>query len=148
MRVAAVQKIEISPGQAFRLLADLERCPEYSKAVVDRRKLDDSPVGLGTRFHAVDRWPGQTVEFTVEITAYEPDTFIAAAWSEPMAGGWQAQFQPDGSGTEIRFEAWMNPSGMLGLLSPVMRFWAQKETRTFLARFKQWAEQQSSQLAS
>lgn len=142
MKVTAEQVVDLPPAVAFSLFADLERSGEYSKPVIERRKLDAGPVQAGSHYHARDRWPGRTVEFTVEITRFEPEQIIAASWSSPMEGGWVATFSPAGEFTHITFEATIRPSGLMGLLAPIMRPWAQRQTRDFLASFKSWAESQ------
>lgn len=35
----------------FAYWADLERVPERAATVIERRKLSDGPVGVGSRFH-------------------------------------------------------------------------------------------------
>jgi uncharacterized membrane protein len=43
-------------GQVFACWSDVERYPEWAEPVIERRKLTDGPVGVGSRFHAVDQW--------------------------------------------------------------------------------------------
>jgi uncharacterized protein YndB with AHSA1/START domain len=102
----------------FEAWSSIERAARYSAAVVERTKLTDGPVGRGTRFRAVDRWPGRLVTYTVEITAFERPGRIAATWSNPLSGGWDAIFEPLDDGTELRFfschrceERWWNREG-------------------------------------
>jgi len=129
--------------EVFDLFADLEKSHEYSRPVIERTKLTEGPVGAGTRYSARDQWPGRQVEFTVEITEYKSPDLIAASWTSPMAGGWRAEFtEADSSGTRLDFHASMKPSGIMGLLSPILRPWASRQTRDFLGAFKSWAEQQ------
>jgi uncharacterized protein YndB with AHSA1/START domain len=130
------------PDKVFALWADLARSPEYSAATVERHKLTEGPIGVGTRYHAVDRWPGRTVAFTVEVTAFEPPRRMVASWSEPMAGGWEARFAPADGGTELTFTTRMEPSGLMGLLAPLMRPWAARQLRQFMADFRGWAVRQ------
>jgi hypothetical protein len=104
-------------------------------------------IGVGTRYHAVDRWPGRTVTFTVEVIAFEPSRRMAASWSEPMAGGWEARFAPADGGTDLIFSTRMEPSGLMGLLSPLMRPWAARQLRRFMADFRRWAEAQPTPAA-
>lgn len=142
MRLSARTHLDRPPDEVFALWADLERSPEYSAASIERRKLTDGPVGVGTRYHAVDRWPGRTVAFTVEVTSYEPPRRISVSWSEPMAGGWDADFEPSDGGTTLRFTTRMEPSGAMGLLAPLMRPWAAWQLRRFMADFRSWAARQ------
>ena len=69
-------------SEVFSYWADLERAGEWSGPVIERRKLSDAPAGVGTRYHAVDRLAGRRVEFTLEITAYEPAERMAAMWDK------------------------------------------------------------------
>jgi uncharacterized protein YndB with AHSA1/START domain len=142
MKLSAKTHVDRSPGDLFQLWSDLGRSVEYSAATIERRKVTDGPTGLGTRYHAVDRWPGRTVRFTVEVSAFEPPRRMAATWSEPMAGGWEALFVPADSGTEFTFTTRMEPSGLMGVLSPLMRPWAARQLRQFMADFRRWAEAQ------
>jgi uncharacterized protein YndB with AHSA1/START domain len=126
--------------EVFHAWSALERSPEYSGTVLERRRLTEGPVGRGTRYRAVDRWPGRTVEFVVEITEYDPPRRIAARWTEPMEGGWEAWFTAAGDGTDVAFRSLIRPSGLMGLASPLLRPWARRQLRTFLASFKDWVE--------
>jgi hypothetical protein len=36
----------------------------------------------------------------------------------------------------------MEPAGLMGLLSPLMRPWAARQLRQFMAAFRRWAEAQ------
>lgn len=126
--------------EVFDAWMALERIPEWSDVVIERRKETDGPAGVGTRYHAVDRWPGRQVAFTVEITAYERPNRVAATWSEPMVGGWDAIFEEVDGGTEVRLESSMSPSGLLGLLGPLLRPWAARQARGFMADFRAWVE--------
>lgn len=68
-------------GEVFARWADLGRAPEWAAAVIERRKLTEGPVGVGTKYRAVDQFLGRRIEFTLEITEYEPDRLMAGAWS-------------------------------------------------------------------
>jgi uncharacterized membrane protein len=105
--------------QVFQGFADLERSGEYSA-------------------------PGRHVEFTVEITKFEPNRLVAASWSDPMPGGWEARFESVEGGARVIFQAKMSPKGIMGLLAPVMKPWARRQTREFLSRFKEWSEAQGT----
>ena len=140
MQVTGEVVVNRDVAAVFNGFADLERSGEYSAPVIERRKLTDGPIGAGTQFHAVDQWPGRKVSFTVAITRFELNRLIEAAWSEPMPGGWEARFEQTESGTRLSFRASMKPSGVMGLVSPLMKPWAARQTRKFLANFKRWSE--------
>ncbi len=127
-------------GEVFVRWGDLERAPEWAGAVIERRKLTEGPVAVGTKYRAVDQFPGRRIEFTVEITEYEADRLMAGAWSGALEGGWEARFEERDGGTELAVHAEMKPSGMLKLLSPLMGGFARRAMQKDLARFKTWVE--------
>lgn len=141
MQLEHTIEIGESAGVTFDCWAALERSPEHQRPTVERRKLTDGPVGVGTRYLAVDRWPGRRVEFEMEITEFDPPSHMAARWSEPMRGEWHASFEPVGGSTRMSFRTIIEPSGVLGVLAPVMSRWAQRELRRGLGSFKQWVEE-------
>lgn len=124
----------------FSYWADLERAPEWASPVIERRKLTDGATGIGTRFSAVDEFPGRKVEFELEITEFEPNRRMAAKWSEPMGGGWEATFDPVDGTTRVTLSASMQPSGLMRLMSPVMARWARRQMRKDLEAFKERLE--------
>lgn len=140
MEVEGAITVQRPIAHVFEGFANLERSGEYAAPVIERRKLTEGPLGVGTTFHAVDKWPGRKVEFTVEITKFEPNRLLAASWSDPMPGGWEARFEEVADGTRVTFRAAMKPKGVVGLLAPIMKLWAARANREFLSSFKRWSE--------
>ena len=140
MQVTGEQFVNLPPQTVFGLFSRLELSGEYSRPVIERTRITEGPIGVGTQFHAVDQWPGRRVHFTVDITSFVEPELIEARWSKPMEGGWRAAFRPVDKGTQLSFEASMQPGGALRLLEPVLRPWAQRQTRAFLRDFTTWAE--------
>lgn len=140
MRLSEAVTIDAPIQQVFDGWAALERSPEHQKASIERSRLTDGPLGPGTRFRAVDRWPGRKVTFDMELTDYQRPTLIAARWEEPMNGSWQARFDAAGSGTRMEFETTIEPTGVMGLLEPLMRPWARRQLAEGLASFRDWIE--------
>lgn len=129
-------------GEVFAALGNLERSPDWARSfgVIERRRLTEGPLGVGTRFYAKDRLFGKLNEFELDITEYETDRHIAANWTEPIGGGWRASFQPLDGSTRVDFDAEMRPSGILKpaarLVAPLVR----RATNKDLERFKAWVE--------
>jgi hypothetical protein len=122
--------------------ADLERSPEHQKPTIDRTKLSPGAVASGTRYSAVDQWPGRKVMFEMEITEFQRPKVIAARWEEPMNGSWTARFRATAVGTEMDFETRIEPGGIMGLLVPLMRPWANRQLGAGLESFRTWVEAQ------
>ena len=126
--------------KTFDCWAALERSSEHQKPTIDRTKLTDGPIGVGTRYSAVDQWPGRKVSFEMEITSYERPVQISVRWDQPMNGSWTARFSESGGQTAMEFETSIEPGGIMGLLAPLMKPWANRQLRDGLASFARWVE--------
>jgi len=109
--------IAVPIERAFAGWADLERSPEHQKPTIERTRLTEGPIGKGTRFSAVDQWPGRKVQFEMEITDYDRPTRLGARWDEPMDGSWSAVFTEEGPTTRMDFETTIEPTGLMGLMT-------------------------------
>ena len=126
--------------EVFDGWATLERSPEHQKPTLERTKLTGGPVRVGTRYHAVDQWPGRKVSFEMEITDYDRPRRLAASWEDPMRGAWVATFASAGAGTAMTFETTIEPTGLIGVLEPLMRPWARRTLTAGLDSFRSWVE--------
>jgi uncharacterized protein YndB with AHSA1/START domain len=106
--------------QVFGLLADIERRPEWSTAPVERTKLTEGPVGVGSRYHAVDKIPGRRLEFTQEIVEYEPNRLLVESWDGPLAGAGTTHFHADGDSTRLAMRFEIHPTGVFKVFAPLM----------------------------
>lgn len=140
MKLEETVVVSASIEDVFDAWAALERSPEHQKPTIERTKLTEGPVGPGTRYHAVDQWPGRKVSFEMEITNYERPLKLAAAWDDPMRGAWVASFSPNADGTTMTFETTIEPTGLMGLFEPIMRSWARRTLAAGLDSFRTWVE--------
>jgi uncharacterized protein YndB with AHSA1/START domain len=131
--------------RVFETWADVESYSEWADPVLERTKLTEGPVGVGTKFHCVDQWPGRQMEFKMEITEYEKNRLFGASWSKPMEGRWSTQFTQEGNGTLLEFAIEMKPPFLMRLLSPIMRRYARRENAKFMQNFKQLVESSASE---
>jgi hypothetical protein len=76
----------------------------------------------------------------MEITEFQRPTLIAAQWDEPMSGSWTARFNESDAGPAMDFETIIEPGGIMGLLSPLMRPWANRQLGEGLESFRSWVE--------
>ena len=96
MELNETVRVERPPQDVFDAWVRIDRATRHSPAVVERTKLTEGPIGKGMRFRAVDRWPGMDVGYTVEVTVFDRPERIAAIWSDPLSGGWDAIFEERG----------------------------------------------------
>lgn len=137
MELEAAIVIDRPLGEVFARWSEVERYPEWFAMTIERRKVTEGPIRVGTIYHAVDKLPpGRRIEATLEITAYQPDELIAARLSEPMNATWEARFEETNGGTRMSFHTVANLSGLQGLLAPLLAGWARRQLQTGLDRFK------------
>jgi uncharacterized protein YndB with AHSA1/START domain len=140
MELSETLLVARAPAQVFDAWARIDRATRHDSAVLERTKLTEGPIGKGTRFRARDRWPGLDVRYTVELTVFERPDRIAATWSNPLSGGWDAIFEPRDGATELRFHATLQPSGIHGLALRLLWPWYRRKVRRFLESFRRSVE--------
>jgi uncharacterized protein YndB with AHSA1/START domain len=126
--------------QVFACWSDVERYPEWAEPVIERRKLTDGPVGAGSRFHAVDQWPGRRIAFEMEITEFVENESLSARWSEPLAGSWSSRLVDTPDGTRFDFETEMQLPLLMRPMTPFLKPWAKKQNRKFMENLKNQVE--------
>ena len=122
----------------FAAFSQFDRIPEWYKDSLERRKITDGPVGVGTKYHAVDKIPpGRRIEGTLEITSYEPDTFMAVSLSDPYNAVWEVTLEEvDGPSTLLTMHIDASLSGIQGFLAPLLSGWAHRTNQRGLDAFK------------
>jgi len=141
MEVTNSVRIQRPIDEVFAAWSELERIPEWFVGSLERRKLSDGPVGVGTRYHAVDKLPpGRRIEGTLEITTYEPNRLVAASLSEPYNATWDVTFDEMGGDTSMTMHTVANLAGIQGLLAPLLTGWASRVQQKGLDRFKEDVE--------
>lgn len=123
-------------GDVFAAWSALDEAPRYATGVVERQRLTQGRMAVGTRFRAVDRWGPKTFDYTIEVTAFDAPTRMAVLFTEPLAGGWDAMLEEVGGETELRFEATLDPSGIPGVLQGLLRPWATRHVERYLLEFR------------
>ena len=137
MELKATAVIGRPLGEVFARWSEVERYPEWFDMCIERRKLTEGPIGVGTKYRAVDKLPlGRRTEATLEVTAYQPNELGAARLSNPINATWEARFEETGQGTRMTFHTVASLSGLQGLLAPLFAGWARRQLQTGLDHFK------------
>ena len=137
MELEATALIQRPIADVFAGWSEVEQYPEWFDSTIERKKVTDGPIGVGTMYHAVDKLPPRRrVETTLEITSYEPNELVAARLSDPIGATWEARFEETDGGTRMTFHMVAKPSGWQGLLAPLLSGWARRQLQTGLDRFK------------
>ena len=96
---------------------------------------------VGSKYHAIDKTPlGRRFECTLEITAYQPNKYIAAKLSPPTNATWETAFEEVSEGTRMTFKMVVHLSGLHGLMAPLFKGWANRQVQDGLNNFKSAAE--------
>ena len=115
--------IETACGReaAFDYVADFSTTEEWDPGIPSARRLDDGPVGLGSRFELVSRFGSTEQTIVYEITAFDrPNSVTFVGEGSNFSGTDVISFAPrEGGGTTVRYVADL---GLKGLASVAMPF--------------------------
>ena len=137
MEMTSVTVINKPIGDVFAGWSQIERFADWWDPVIERRKLTEGPVGVGTKYRAVDRLPpGRRIESTLEITAYDPTARIVGTLSGGVSATWEARFEGTNGGTRVTLHTVANLSGLLGILATLLSPWLKRIDQKALDRFK------------
>ncbi len=143
MEIGAAVVVNRPISEVFTRWSEVERYPEWFDMSIERRKVTEGAIGVGTVYHAVDKLPpGRRIQTTLEITDYRPSELVAARLAEPINATWEARFEETDGITRMTFHTAVNMSGWQGLFAPLLSGWARRQLRTGLNRFKANVENQ------
>jgi uncharacterized membrane protein len=133
--------IERAPADVFAYLTDLDNLPEWQASIVEIRREDDGPLGVGTRFTEVRSVAGRRIESTIEVTALEPDREFALRVVEgPVPGTVSHLVAAEGQATRLTVVGELTGSGLRSLAAPLLERAAKREGERDLRRLKQVLE--------
>ena len=72
MRYRKTIEVAAPLDAAFAYVADFGRAAEWDPGLLESRRLDEAPLGVGSAFHIVADVRGKAQEFRYVITAFEP----------------------------------------------------------------------------
>ncbi len=137
MEIEAAVTVNRPVDEVFARWSEVERYPEWFDMCIERRKVTEGPIRLGTIYHALDKLPpGRRVQTTLEITAYQPNELMAARLSKPLDAIWEVRFEDTNGSTRMTFRTVANLSGLQGLIAPLLSGWARRQLQSGLDRFK------------
>jgi polyketide cyclase/dehydrase/lipid transport protein len=103
-------------------LSDFSTTQEWDPGVVEAQRLDDGPVGLGSRFRVVARFLGRRAELTYEIVRRDADALVTLRGENATVVSLDTmRFSdtPEG-GTRVSYEADLSLKGPLRVLDPLL----------------------------
>lgn len=119
-----VRRIEVPtpPDDTFAYVADFSTTEEWDPGIDRARRLDEGPIGLGSRFEVISNFGGRRLPITYTITAYEPPArLVLVGEGTTFRGIDEIRFSPAGDGTRIDYVADLQLKGLARVLEPLMR---------------------------
>jgi hypothetical protein len=107
--------------EAFDYIADFGRQAEWDPNTQSSRRLDEGPIGVGSRFGLVVRVGRRGSPMEYRITEYEPPGRIVLVGEG--SGIWSRddiRFAEVEDGTRVDYEATILLSGVLGIVQPIL----------------------------
>jgi hypothetical protein len=103
-------------------LCDFSTTQEWDPGVVEAERLDDGPVGIGSRFRLVARFLGRRAELTYEIVRHEPSELVTIRGENATVVSLDTMRFSDtpAAGTRVEYEAELTLKGPLRALDPLL----------------------------
>lgn len=147
-RVELAVDIDASALDIWTILTNPAGFPEWIKGIQSAQVLTGGEYGVGTRYHVTAGTGNRSVEWTVEITALQPEHSIDFTYSGDVegTGGWLIEPIEGGESYRVTsFDEFAPPGGWL--IKLLSKFWldnaARASRRESLKRLKEIVENQS-----
>lgn len=115
-RITEHLEVPVTPEVAFDNLADFTTTAEWDPGIAAAERLDDGPIGLGSRFKVRSKIGLATVPLVYEITRYErPDRLVLSTTGPVHRGEDDVRFAAGSDGgTAVTWKAMFAVRGPLG----------------------------------
>src|SRR5437867_1899053 len=137
MRVERYISIERPPAEVFGYIADVRNDPSWHTDVLEVRSSSDV-VGMGTVFSVKVKPSMGVSEGTMTVSRFEPGKQIEfrgrMGKMDPIVTN---ICEPDAQGTRVTRRIEIEPSGIMRLMTPLMKRMIAKSNDGFLANLKQ-----------
>ena len=120
-RITEPLSVPTSIEAAFDHVAEFTTSAEWDPGITSARRLDEGPIGLGSRFEVRLKLGLATVPLVYEITAYErPHRVVLTTAGLLHRGEDDVRFAPGDDGTEVTWNALFALRGPGLLLDPAL----------------------------
>ena len=109
--------------EAFAFVADFSTTERWDPGIVEAKRLDDGPIGVGSRFELVSKFGSREQSIVYEITRFDPPRSVTLVGEgETFRGTDVISFESrEGGGTRVRYEADLGLKGFAALALPFIR---------------------------
>ena len=120
-RISEPLHVPVPVETAFDHVADFTTTAGWDPGITEARRLDDGPIGLGSRFEVRLRLGLATVPLVYEISAYErPPRVVLTTRGLAYRGEDDVRFESTAEGTKVTWNALFALRGPGLLLDPVL----------------------------
>jgi hypothetical protein len=113
----------LAPAEAFALLSRFDRAAEWDPGIEAGSMLTPEPVGRGSRFALQARFAGRSLPLEYEIVDLVADARVVLRAENPYVVSIDTiTFDARGTGTEISYDARLEPKGPARLATPLFAF--------------------------
>lgn len=121
-RVSVPLTVPIPPELAFDNLADFTTTAIWDSGITATRRLDDGPLGVGSRFEVHSSFVGPvSLPLVYEITTYDrPHRVVLETKGRFHQGQDDVTFTPEGNGTRVTWNAAFRVRGPGRLIDPAL----------------------------
>ena len=112
------QTIAATPAEVFATISDLRTFPDWNPTIKASRRLNDGPIGEGTRFEMTIKGFGNQ---QLTLRRFKQDQQVdLVPTSKMFSGGHLFILTETDGGTRIDHELVTNPKGIFKIMSPLM----------------------------
>ena len=123
--------------EVFAYIKDIKNWLQWHTGMLEAEQSSEGPVGVGTTYRGVSQSMGQRMEWTSEVTAYEPDKKMAQRLhSGPMLFDQIFAVEPVEGGTKFTLGGEGETGGFFKLAEPILKRRMQKEMEGNLSNLK------------
>jgi len=140
--VTVATNVERPVDEVFAFVADMENEPRWHTDIVEAERLTEGEVGEGTNFRVQFRpQPMSPSEGTIEIVEFQPARRIV---SRSDMGNMKPElthvFEEVNGGTRVTRRIQIETSGLMTLVSPLMKVMVRRRNAEFLENLKRLLE--------
>jgi uncharacterized membrane protein len=123
--------------EVFAFLNDIKNWPNWHSGMLEAEQTSEGPVAVGTTFRGKSQALGQLMEWSSEVTTYEPNRKIEQSLkSGPMLLTQILTFEPVEDGTRLTIIAEGQTGGLFKLAEPIMNRQMQKQMEENFTKLK------------
>jgi hypothetical protein len=108
--------------QVFDFISNPENDPEWRQSTISSKWISEPPIGVGSESKSVDKFLGRKLEYTSEITAWDPPSrFGTRVVSGPIPFEATFSLDTEDSGTRVWVEGQAEFSGLFKIAGGLIR---------------------------